>query len=695
MLRSKVISLQETRLNENVNDKQSLPAESSLDSLSSCSSSLSSLEFNKNAQLRASSSFSRINILESPSMLSALDDSNTSSHLEREPFNIRHVVKDSMHREIRTSFVKMTDTDDFGHGSRHRDSPRPPPMSKCADISSRVARNQKQDIPIDIEETIRVLAKLKDASWNFDEASGRPRTSYENEAQLRKNLISRDSPRLSYDGRERNQFSFESRNLKSIPRLKEQPRLSLDGRQNSASGFSSVSVITPTCRNFQNSTCSADKFAELHHPSGNQKRLPSVVAKLMGLETLPDSLSATYTQCGGESFSKSLESRNLKTSASGKSSSKYQTSLRRKNHDLIKKPIPTSRLPIETAPWRKPDGTQVSKSCAFRPVKGLAPTSSPSEYGDVEMRLKDFEFEQSGKDLKALKKFRDTLRNRAVPEITFEEKASVFGIQRNQESSSSSPNQKPRLMSQRNRRSSVVVSSSTASEPNSSNAYESPIIILKPVKPVDKSVISTSMIPMDRFPVHHKLQNEKFQDNKKCYSNSQTRACSPKNMQKDVSVIASEKKSISRNIRTPQNASKPQLVPKESTTSSIKSSDSVSPRMRLRKVEVEKRSHPPKSDTNKPKRKVKQRDSNCHCEKIKSKSSNIRQCDDQSSEMSNEPRDLSCQSDDMTQQSDANLSLDSKMDIEVSSSMQSTEFLETGSVMKVSLFYFLFFSFIF
>lgn len=227
---------------------------------------------------------------------------------------------------------------------------------------------------------------------------------------------------------------------------------------------------------------------------------------------------------------------------------------------------------------------------------------------------------------------------------------------------------------------------------------------MRPAKPVEKSVISTSMIQMDRFPVLHKLQNEGFQDNKKGSSNGQTKARFPKSIQKDLAVINSEKKSISRSIRSPQTSSKPQLVLKESNTSSIKSSDSVSPRLRHRKVEVEKRSHPPKSEANKPKRKMKQTNSSSHCGKIKPKSSNIRQCDDQSNEMSNEPRVLSNQSDDVTQQSDTSLSLDSKIDIEVSSSMQSTkiddsqrqameavEFLTPGSVKMV--FFFCWFSF--
>lgn len=672
-------------LNEDVNDKQSMPAESSRDSLSSCSSSLSSLECNKTAQLEALS-FSSTNILESPPMGLALDKLNTSSYSERQPFNIKHVVKDSMHREVRTSFVKVTDTD-FGHGVRHRDSPRPPPVSKCAEISSRVARNHKQEVPIDIEESFRVLAKLKDASWNFNEAKGRPRSSCENEATHGKNLLSRDLPRLSYDGRERSQFSSESRNLKSSPKLKELPRLSLDSRE------------TSTCSNFQNSSCSTDKSPELHHSSGNQKRLPSVVAKLMGLETLPDAFSSIDTRCGGETFAKSLGSKNLKISASDKSSSKCPTSPRRKNHDLIRKPIQTSRLPVETAPWRKLDGAQVTKSTPPRPVKGPAPNSCPAVYGEVGMRLKDLEFEQSrSKDLRALKKILEAIQIRALSEMGIEEQTSVFGIQRNQEPSSSCPSQKTRLMSQQNSRSSVVVASSTSSAPNSSKAYESPIIIMRPAKPVEKSVISTSMIQMDRFPVLHKLQNEGFQDNKKGSSNGQTKARFPKSIQKDLAVINSEKKSISRSIRSPQTSSKPQLVLKESNTSSIKSSDSVSPRLRHRKVEVEKRSHPPKSEANKPKRKMKQTNSSSHCGKIKPKSSNIRQCDDQSNEMSNEPRVLSNQSDDVTQQSDTSLSLDSKIDIEVSSSMQSTkiddsqrqameavEFLTPGSVKMLSM----------
>lgn len=625
-------------------------------------------------------------------MGSALDRSNTSSYSEKQSFNLKNVVKDSMHREVRTSFVKMNDMDDFDHGVKYRDSPRPLRMSKCVEASPRVARNEKEDIPIDIEESLRVLAKLRDASWNFNEATGLPRSSCENEAKLGKNSISRDSPRLSYDGRERSQFSLESRNIKSSPRLKELPRLSLDSREN----FTSVSVRTHISRNSRNSSFPTDETLELQHFSGNKKRLPSVVAKLMGLETLPDSISATDTQFGGESFAESLESRNLKmsfqTSASDKRSSKCSTSPRQKNPDLITKPIPSSRLPIETAPWRKLDGTQASKKAAFRPVKGRAPNSS-SAYGEVGKKLKDLESEQSSKDLRALKQILEAIQIRALSEIGMEEQASDFGTQRNQEPKSSNPNRKTRLTSQRNKQSSVVATSSAASVPRSSKAYESPIVIIRPTRPVEKSGIL-----LDRIPGLHKLQNEGFQ---RCSSNGQIRTRSPKNSQKDSAAITSEKKLISRNIRSPQTYSKPQLAPKESTTSSIKSSDSVSPRLRSRRVEVEKRSAPQKSDTNKPKRKMKQTDSNCHCEKTKTKSSNTRQCDDQSSEMSNESRALSYQSDDMTQQSDTNLSSVSKIDIEVRSSMQSTEidgsqsrameeaaeFLTTGSVKKVCFFY--------
>ncbi|XP_031744429.1 protein LONGIFOLIA 1 isoform X2 [Cucumis sativus] len=650
----------ESSLNENVNDKQSMPAESSRDSLSSCSSSLSSMECNKTAQLEALS-FSRTNIVESPSMGLPLDPLNTYSYSERQPFHIKHVVQDSMHREVRTSFVKMTDVDDFGYGVKHRDSPRPPPMSKCAEVSSRVARNHKQDVTIDIEESFRVLAKLKDASWNFNEATRCRTSACETEATHGKNLLSRDLRRLSYDGRERSQSSFESRNPKSSPKLKELPRLSLDSREASA------------CRNFQNTSCSTDESSDLHHSSGNQKRLPSVVAKLMGLETLPDTFSSADTQYCGETLAKSLESRNLKISASDKSLSKCPTSPRRKNNDLIRKPIQTSRLPVETAPWRKLDGTRVTKSTALRHVKSPGQSSTPAVHGELEMKLKDLEFEQSSKDLRSLKKLLEAIQIRALSEIRNEERTSVFGLQRNQEPFSSSPNQKTRLMSQRNRRSSVVVTSSTSSAPNYSKAYESPIIIMRPAKPVEKSVTSTSVIQMDRFPAPHKLQNEGFQDNKKGSNNGEIRARVPKSTQKNLAAITHEKKSISRNLRSPQTSSKPQLAPKERNTNSIKSSDSVSPRLRHGKVEVEKRSHPPKSDANKSKRKMKQTDSSSHCGKIKPKSSNIRQCDDQSSEMNNEPGVLSYQSDDMTQRSDTSLSLDSKMDVEVTSSTQSTE----------------------
>ncbi|CAK9166345.1 unnamed protein product, partial [Ilex paraguariensis] len=96
----------------------------------------------------------------------------------------------------------------------------------------------------------------------------------------------------------KNDIVFESRDgYKFTLKLKELPRLSLDSRQNSMRSFNSESKSSFLSRNSEEVN-SSGKVSSSQQTSGTQARSPSVVAKLMGLEALPESASTTDSKIG-------------------------------------------------------------------------------------------------------------------------------------------------------------------------------------------------------------------------------------------------------------------------------------------------------------------------------------------------------------------------------------------------------------
>nr|POF19182.1 protein longifolia 1 [Quercus suber] len=711
----------EMNLNKNMNERQRISTESSRVSFySSCSSNLSSLDCNKTAQLETSS-FDQIIFPETPSRDPEINQPSNSPHLGQQPLNLRDVVKDSMYRESKGLSIKTTTREEaVGRAVKHRNSPRPLQLSKSVDGSRGVGVNMKQNAPVDLKESLQVLAKLQEAPWYHSEAKEVPISSHEAKYGSWSS-VSRDAPRFSYDGREINRLSFESReNLKSTIKLKELPRLSLDSREGSFRGSNSDSKPNRLSKNFQNGGNSND---EAHNPqqssgTGTQKRPTSVVAKLMGLETLPDSALAGDNQLGviktcsvegtSDPFSKSSKTnelnRAIRMPKSPRNSSKDPTSPRWRNSDFVMKPIPSSRLPIESAPWKQLDGNRGSQKPAFRPAK-IPPRESnsfSSVYNEIEKRLNDLEFKQSGKDLRALKQILEAMQAKGLLETRKEEQDSNFGTQRDCEPICTSSNQNSRSLSQRNSQSNHVITSPSRGS-NSSRSFESPIVIIKPAKLVEGSGIpASSAIPIDQISGLHKIQSGGSAEAKKASINSQTtKDQSPKNSRRNSDVSSTDKKVSGRTMKSTQSSSRSPQLPKENTTSSVKSSGSGSPRLQQKKLELEKRSRPPThpSDSNKPRRQSNWhvKDSSSPGGKARPKSSNSQLSDDQLSEISNESRSLSCQGDDMSVQSDSNIVLDSKMDIEITSTAESIEidgtqspsmkafkFLASGSMQKKS-----------
>ncbi|CAL0325759.1 unnamed protein product [Lupinus luteus] len=669
-------------LNKDVSEKQRVSTESSRVSFSSsASSSMSSLDFK---------AFDQINFPETEMRDRVMNQRSTSPHLGRQSLDLRDVVKDSMYREARGLSVKTTAKDEAViRVMKHRDSPRPLQLSK-SDGRDRVAIDGKQSVPIDINDPLRVLSKLREAPWYYGEAREPSRlSSYEVKDGVHWHSISKDAPRYSYDGREISRMSFDSREtIKCQPKLHELPRLSLDSRQGSSSTYNSKKH-SHLSRNFStgNST-SDDKVSNLQQSCVTQRRPPSVVAKLMGLEALPESYLANDTQSslsetgsteGNGQFSRSSKDgliRPLQISNSPKISLKDLNYPQRKNPDSVVKPISSSRFPIEPAPWKQQNGSRSSKKPSPKVLKALpkTPDSFPSVYSEIEKRLKDLEFKQSGRDLRALKQILEAMQVKGLLETRKEEQASnIVGSHRDYEPRHLSLIQNSRPVRQQNSQGNNLAFSTNRGS-NTARTFESPIVIMKPAKFVQKAgTPASSAIPSVGLS-HHTLQSGSgvHTDIKKGTSSGRiAKDQSPKNTRRDASTSSSDKKtSSSRNTKSTQSQPRSQQLP-----SSVKNSGSVSPRMQQKKLELEKRSRPPTppSDSNKPRRRYGKQatESVSPGRKLRHKVPNPHHSDDQLSEISNESTSLSCQGDEISQQSD-----DSKMDMEVTSHLPSDQIID-------------------
>ncbi|KAK9053819.1 hypothetical protein SSX86_024894 [Deinandra increscens subsp. villosa] len=240
----------------------------------------------------------------------------------------------------------------------------------------------------------------------------------------------KDYPQFYFDGRETDSKTINQKKLKELPRL------SLDGKERSIRTLSLFPVKPSNSKSNHSRNLKTNNRPDADKDL-SQTRPPNVVAKLIGLETFsPD-------DCGSI----------IKTTNSTRSSLKEPRSLCRKDPNI--KPI--SRAPIEPAPWKQQNDTRVRSSS-----KICSPVSSV--YSEVDKRLKNLEFAESGKNLRALKQILEAMQ--AVEARKDERQETI-------DTSSDQDHQNPPCVSR---------------ELGVSSGHESHIVIMKPTKLVKKCV---------------------------------------------------------------------------------------------------------------------------------------------------------------------------------------------------------------
>ena len=277
------------------------------------------------------------------------------------------------------------------------------------------------------------------------------------------NMVAWDSPRLSYDGRDTQDP------LKSATKAKELPRLSLDSREGSIKSFNEGTKCLGLLKGLQKGYGSSGTMIKQLQEPETSRRSSSVVARLMGLETFPDCTeTCTSKNESNAEPSTNDEYKQHQIAASMKGSSFLQF---RRDASILNV-TPYSRFSLE--PEVNLQQIQTSKRSESA---AKASNQSLSVYGEIEKRIADIEFKNSGKDLRALKQILDAMQR-------YKES---FDITRDQASNSLSDNRSNSSLSE----SSVVKSprirqkgpaSTTSEMRNSTQGCKSPIFTMKPAK---------------------------------------------------------------------------------------------------------------------------------------------------------------------------------------------------------------------
>ncbi|CAM0905183.1 unnamed protein product [Alopecurus aequalis] len=577
---------------------------------------------------------------------------------------IRNLVKDSIYRDTRDLSVR-TSTKEAVNDHRYN----------CGDPATRFDEpptsciQGKSKGTMDINESLRVLAKLRESSWNPSESGQQQRLSY-------------DAPRLSYDGRE------------SASKLREMPRLSLDIKEGPLK-TGEMDLRPKQSMNAEERSISSDNEfnAEIQQEQPACKRLPSVVAKLMGLEELPEpNASKAMTP---QAF-KSVQERKQEPILIPLSLSSHNEPAHRqqRNLDAIIRNVPNSKFPAETAPWKQQERIVLPRKLpkGSKGAHGKDQTAA-SVYSEIEKRLNDLDFQQSNKDLRALKQILDSMQAKGLLQNKKREEASMLKLYDENYNSQEVTDPNPRLNS--NTKPSQMSEGgplpSMEEESIAEIFFKSPIVIMKPAKSADLGDEDSSVVPLGGVSDLPQLRTVNSIDKKKV---SQTnRAAIERHPKSSSRVPASQplvfpdgrangrnevmnrRQKSSSQLMT-ESSSRKQQLPRDNNGSFLKHKNSTSARLPQKKLEVERRARPPipSMESNRNQRQYADRS---HLDTVSPRSKVRRKLaqgeDGHQNGAKSRTRSLNQLGDDMSTRSDGSMSLVSELDIEVTSADRSAE----------------------
>ncbi|KAE8819062.1 protein LONGIFOLIA 1 [Hordeum vulgare] len=658
-------------------------ASSTMETSSSSCSSFSSLDGNRSTQQDLSSTdrmlFPEKPFKCSPRLKSSpesdngpdyfLDDTLTntpSAQSSHRTLGIRNLVKDSIYRDTRDLSARTSTTEAVADHTYNRGD-----AATCFDESPSSDIQAKSKGTMDINESLRVLAKLRESSWSPSEPGHQPRLSY-------------DAPRFSYDGRE------------SASKRREMPRLSLDIKEGPLRTREMDSWPKPNMNDTERSiSFSSDKEynAEIQkeQPAAS-KRLPSVVAKLMGLEELPEPNDNKVTSPQAPI---SVQERKQEHILIPLSLSSHNEPARRQNRNLDAtiRNVPNSKFPAETAPWKQERIVLPRKLPKGSKAAHGKEQPAASVYSEIEKRLNDLDFQHSNKDLRALKQILDSMQAKGLLQNKKREEASMLKLYDDDYNSQEvTADANPRLSCNTNSSqiSERAPSPSMEEESIAEKFFKSPIVIMKPANSADfLGDTDSPVVPLRGLSDLPQLRTVNSTDKRKMPKIS--RATVEQRLKSSPTVPASQplasdgrpngrnevtsrKQKSSSQLMT-ESSSRRQQLPRDNN-GMLKHKNSTSPRLPQKKLDMERRSRLPipSPESNKNQR---QSADKSHLDTISPRSKVRRKLaqgeDGHQNVAKSRTRSLNQQGDDMSLRSDGSMSVVSELDIEVTSADRSAE----------------------
>ncbi|CAL9085093.1 unnamed protein product [Musa textilis] len=636
--------LQEKHLSKSLNENQTVSLESSRASFSSSSSSFSSLEYSKSSHQEACS-FDRAFFTErsprnSPKPKNSDHDAKSIGFDLRsdtsvaksgvQSFDFHNAAEDPTQKDTRGFAIRTSSTEEVkNHAAMHAESPRPLLLSKTR-------------MPNDLNEAIRLLVELKEAPWKFRDHGAR---------DVSLSQASQRTPRFSCDEREFSRPSMDSRDTgKSAAKFRELPRLSLDSRQGSQMASKFVARTSSALEGLDKANTSprVNRASNLlQDPPSNQKRFPTVVAKLMGFVDESPDLSSADQAITRKSCSSLHEPRDRSSTTRSKGARDAKGDPVQSRDSIVTRPKGhhssvrhNSRIMTEAAPWKQQDRGHSPHKSRTGYQEAQMKQRTKAIIKEVEARLKGDQFQKQLKDLKVLKQMVDAMRARRLAQTTKDKDHPHKGSNQNLGS--------------------PKISKRPAKAGGSPKAFDPPIVIMKPAKNVDISDASGHpVILLESLSTLPKLHTSNTGNRKTGSANiTADRDHSPR-VRNIQGILPTDKQFIGR---TTENNSSPRFRSNsagESSGISTKTWTVLSPRLQQRK-RGEKSSPATPDSMNKAQIQCNNRnpvESVSPRGKLRSNQSQAREKKDQDDEITREKRVLSCVGDEISPGSYKNMSL--------------------------------------
>ncbi|VAH30966.1 unnamed protein product [Triticum turgidum subsp. durum] len=421
------------------------------------------------------------------------------------------------------------------------------------------------------------------------------------------------------------------------------------------------------------------------------KRLPSVVAKLMGLEELPE---PSDNKVISPQAPKSVQERKQEHILLPLSLSSHNEPARRqhRNLDATIRNVPNSKFPAETAPWKQERIVLPRK--LPKGSKGAHGKEQPaaSVYSEIEKRLNDLDFQHSNKDLRALKQILDSMQAKGLLQNKKREEASMLKLYDDDYNNQEVTDANPRLScnTNSNQISEGAPSPSMEEESIAEKFFKSPIVIMKPANSADLlGDADPPVVPLRGLSDLPQLRTVNSTDKRKMPKIN--RAAVEQRLKSSPAApasqpLASDRRPNGRNeVMSRKQKSSSQLMTESSSrrqqlprdnNGMLKHKNSTSPRLPQKKLDMERRSRlpVPSPEANKNQR---QSVDKSHLDTVSPRSKVRRKLaqgeDGHQNVAKSRTRSLNQQGDDMSLMSDGSMSVVSELDIEVTSADRSAE----------------------